>query len=265
MQDNTRHYLLRLEFLGFRYHGWQQQPNLRTVEGMLRKTLRFVLPNARVSVLGAGRTDAMVSALDFAAGLILKEPPPCFSGELAELINTNLPPDIRLVSLTHAEPDFNVIQDVVSKTYAYYFSYGPKPHPYSAPYMGYFSGNHDLKLMKQAAVHFEGTHDFSSFIAGPLEGKKTNRTIYSCKLALNTELTASFFPDPSYVLKVAGRGFGRYQVRMMMAAIAAIGKGEASLESLKAALHKDDKWTLGGIAPASGLHLVRVAYDKSDD
>jgi len=66
MQTPRYYYLIHVQFLGFRYSGWQKQPNQKTVEGMLVKTLKFVLPNAKFKILGAGRTDARFSALNTA-------------------------------------------------------------------------------------------------------------------------------------------------------------------------------------------------------
>ena len=75
MTEIPKHYyLLRLSFLGFRFQGWQQQAGTKSVEGMVLKTLNFVLPGRSFKLLGAGRTDARVSALDFVCQLILKGP-----------------------------------------------------------------------------------------------------------------------------------------------------------------------------------------------
>ena len=57
-------YLVRLQYLGFRFNGWQVQPKLRTIAGMLNKTFTFLYPDESFKILGAGRTDAKVSSLD---------------------------------------------------------------------------------------------------------------------------------------------------------------------------------------------------------
>ena len=55
-------YLVNVQFLGYRFHGWQKQPNTKTVHLMIDRTLKYILGEQKFKTLGAGRTDAMVSA-----------------------------------------------------------------------------------------------------------------------------------------------------------------------------------------------------------
>ena len=64
-------YLIRIEFLGFRYHGWQKQPNFRSIQGMVDKTFEFIFQHNDFKTHGCGRTDAKVSADDYAFELFL--------------------------------------------------------------------------------------------------------------------------------------------------------------------------------------------------
>ncbi|WP_445385059.1 tRNA pseudouridine synthase A [Robiginitalea sp. IMCC44478] len=257
------HYLLRLEFLGFRYSGWQQQPGVKTIEGMLRKTIRFVLPKKSVKLLGAGRTDALVSAEDFAVQMIVKGEELQDLSMLAKTLNENLPPDIRLLSFKSVSPEFNAIRDAGQKTYRYYFCFGEKPHPYAAPFFGYFRGQLNLEDMSKTATLFIGEHNLKSFIAGSAESGTYLRTIEKCQIRENLDFTAVFFPAVSYFLEVSGKGFGRYQIRMMMGALAAVGRGELGPSDIKVALSDPDSLQLKNLAPASGLQLRSVEFNKS--
>ena len=64
-------YLIRIEDLGFRYHGWQKQPNFRSIQGMVDKTFEFIFQHNDFKTHGCGRTDAKVSADDYAFELFL--------------------------------------------------------------------------------------------------------------------------------------------------------------------------------------------------
>lgn len=252
-------YLLRIAFLGFRYHGWQVQPGQHTLEEKLQKTFRFVFPDSRVSILGAGRTDAKVSALDFAVQIGCHPDIEEALESVLERINQNLPQDLIAHSLEPVPESFNAIRDAREKHYAYYFCFGEKPHPYSAPLLGYFPGLLDIDLMAEAAGLFQGEHDFQAFISSEKPGANMRRIVH-CEICENKALTASFFPEKSYVMHAKGAGFGRYQVRLMMSALVAIGRGEASLSDLRESLEKGSPWPGKSIAPGSGLHLMRTSF-----
>ena len=89
--------------MGFRYSGWQKQPGQKTIEGMLVKTLKFILPDQGVKVLGTGRTDAKVSALDYAFELFIKGRPLADLPSFMHSFNANLPADIRVTGLEEIE------------------------------------------------------------------------------------------------------------------------------------------------------------------
>lgn len=255
-------YLLRIEFLGFRYSGWQRQPGTKTVEEMLQKTLRFVLPGMKTKLLGAGRTDARVSAQNFALQLLISGPPLVSEQEFLIAMNQNLPQDIRLSALEKVPLEFNAIRDCTGKVYRYYFTFGDKPHPFCAPFLGYFPGVLDLEAMDRGAALFVGHHNFRAFIGSPSKGARTKRGIRDCRLYPNRELSASFFPRESFFLSVGGRGFGRYQVRRMMAALVALGRGELTEAEIVNSLKTGGPIALKEIAPASGLQLLEVEFTK---
>ena len=261
MRDRHQ-YLLRIEFLGFRYSGWQRQPGAKTVEEMLQKTLRFVLPGRRTKLLGAGRTDARVSAHNFALQLLITGPPIAPESEFLSEMNRNLPQDIRLSTLEKVPLEFNVIRDCSGKVYRYYFAFGEKPHPFCAPFLGYFPGALDLKVMERGTALFVGDHDFRAFIGSPSKDTRTRRNVRDCRLHPNRDMSASFFPGESYCLSVSGRGFGRYQVRRMMAALVALGRGELTEAEIAHSLKTGRPMALKEIAPASGLQLIHVEFGE---
>ena len=128
---------------------------------MILKTLKFVLPGKKFKILGAGRTDAKVSALDAAFELFLEDEPIANMQLFLEEFNQNLPPDIRALDITEVTKDFNVIQNSKMKEYVYLFSFGKKNHPFCAPFLTNIIDNLNIEQMKLAAKLFEGEHDFS--------------------------------------------------------------------------------------------------------
>lgn len=260
LQRQHYYYVIYLQFLGFRYSGWQKQPGQKTIESMLIKTLKFVLPDRKFKILGTGRTDAKVSALNAAFELFLEDNPLHNQHEFLADFNKNLPPDIKAVGMIETDAQFNIIKHSKTKEYIYLFSFGEKNHPFCAPFMANFQENLDINLMKSGAFLFEGTHNFSSYTARIKNNTKVVRTVTSCLLKENTLLTANFFPEESFALHIEGQGFMRYQVRMIMGALILLGKGELTLEDIKNSLLGTSHLKVSYVAPGSGLILNKTEF-----
>ncbi|MDC6405959.1 MULTISPECIES: tRNA pseudouridine synthase A [Maribacter] len=261
MKRTRYFYLIRIQYLGFRYSGWQKQPGRKTVEGMLDKTFKHVLPDAKFKILGSGRTDSKVSALDGVFELFLDDTPlPDFETFLP-IFNRNLPPDIRALDIKSVSKDFNIIKNSKSKEYVYLFSYGEKNHPFCAPFLYNVIENLNISLMKEVAPHFVGTHDFSTYTARLKPNTQVIRTVDYCEILENDLIYGSFFPNNSYKLVVRGQGFMRYQIRMIMGALIQLGKGELGEQEILDSLNPDIKLRLTTVAPGSGLILNEVKFD----
>jgi tRNA pseudouridine38-40 synthase len=257
-QQKKYYYLIKIQYLGFRYHGWQVQPNVKTIQKMVEKTLCFVLKHNEFKVLGASRTDMMVSANESAFELFMKEPVDILV--LKTKLNKSLPNDIAILDVEEVDEKFNIIQDSKEKEYNYLFSFGKKIHPFCAPFMLGVQDELDIGKMKLGARLFEGIHSFQRYAYKPSANTNFVREIISCEIIENTILTANFFPDKSYLLKVKGTGFMRYQIRLMMGVLFQLGKNEVDLAFVKDTLENPNPNTLKELAPASGLCLNSVKF-----
>jgi tRNA pseudouridine38-40 synthase len=254
----NNYYLIEIQFLGYRFHGWQKQPKIKTVHLMIDRTINYVLENNKFKTLGAGRTDAMVSANQTAFELFTELP--IFNlEEFLRLVNTNLPQDIRALNIKTVSKEFNVINDSKIKEYKYLFSEGSKNHPYCAPFITTFLDSLNIGLMKEGAKLFEGKHNFKSYCYKPNENGIFDREITYCKISNNKTLKANFFPKKSYELTVKGKGFMRNQIRLMMGVLVELGRGEVSLDYIKESLNAYNP-KINYIAPASGLMLNKVDF-----
>jgi len=255
------YYLFRIQYLGYRFHGWQKQPNLKTVQFMVDRTLNYVLKGQSFRTLSSGRTDAMVSAQEAAFELFLDDKPIEDMDVFLELFNHNLPQDIRAYSIKEVDESFNIIQSSKLKEYLYLFAHGDKFHPFCAPFMTTILEELNVDLMKEGAKIFQGKHNFKTYCYKPTDSGVYNREIISSELVENKEITASFFPENTYIFRVKCKGFGRNQVRLMMGALIKLGRGEISLEYIADSLKPDSKEVMDYIAPASGLILNNIEFD----
>ncbi|MEO9570886.1 MAG: tRNA pseudouridine(38-40) synthase TruA [Polaribacter sp.] len=250
-------YVICLQFLGFRFSGWQKQTNAKTLHDMVDKSLSFVFEDVNYKTIGIGRTDAKVSANMYYLQMFTN----CEINEDSFLhsLNSNFSPDFKAISIQKVDRSFNVINSPKIKEYHYYFSFGEKNHPFAAPFLVNVDEVLDINVMRQAAKLFEGEHYFHKYCTKPSVNTIFKRLIISCEIVENTILTASFFPEKSYVLKVKGKGFLRYQIRLMMATLFEVGKGNLDLQFIKDSLKEDnDRKFLRNIAPASGLQLYDI-------
>ncbi|HBK70370.1 MAG TPA: tRNA pseudouridine(38-40) synthase TruA [Flavobacteriaceae bacterium] len=254
-------YLVSMQFLGFRFHGWQKQTNAKTLHDMVDKSLSFVFNHFNYKTLGVGRTDAKVSANHYIFQLFINE---SIDGtDFISKLNSNIPPDFKALHVKSVATNFNIIQHPKIKEYLYFFSFGEKNHPFAAPLIVGFDDNLDIEMMKKGAVLFQGEHYFQKYCTQPSEKTIFKRTIDCCEITENTIYTANFFPRKSYYLRVKGSGFLRYQIRLMMYMLFELGKGKVSLEQIKQSIQEDnDRKPLQGVAPASGLQLYSVELKK---
>lgn len=260
MMYQRKYYLIKIQYLGFRFHGWQKQPEVNTVQRMVDRTLAYVLGHKKFKTLAAGRTDAKVSANEAFIELFLDEKALVLD-EFLPLFNLNLPQDIKALSIEETHDKFNIIQQPKLKEYLYLFSFGVKNHPFSAPFMVNFTEELDISLMQKAAKLFEGEHNFKNYTYKPTLTTNTFGSIEVCEIVQNTIYTANFFPKNSYLLRVIGEGFKRNQIRIMMAKLISLGRGEFGLDFIRESLINPEKEVgITHIAPASGLILHSVSF-----
>ena len=254
------YYFIKIQYLGFRFSGWQKQDDVKTIQGMVDRTISFILGHDNHRTLGAGRTDAKVSANQYALELFLNEK--LNEASFLKNLNKNLPPDIKALELKEVDEKFNIINDSKVKEYIYIFTAKDRPHPFSAPFMVHFDDELNIELMKEGAKLFEGTHNFKNYCYKPSGKTIVTREVLYCAIKINNLYTASFFPETSWILHVHGKGFMRHQIRSMMGALVTLGRGEITLENISESLVEGMPQDIGFIAPSSGLMLNQVHFQE---
>ena len=120
----------------------------------------------------------------------------------------------------------------------------------------------DIKSMQEAALLFNGEHNYMAYCYKANKDSQYVRTIDFAAIEVNKEYTASFFPKTSYVFKVRGKGFGRNQIRLMMGALIRLGKGDLTKFQIEESLKTGILDEINFIAPASGLILHSISFQK---
>ena len=242
---------LTISYDGTRFVGWQRQVEDagESIQGLLEDALaRF--ENAPVSVHGAGRTDAGVHAVGQVASVRVT-----FGHDTATLtraLNVHLPPEVRVLSIEDASPDFHARFSARSKTYRYQIRNAAIASPFEHPYVWHLREPLAVGAMGEAAALLVGTHDFAAFqsVGGDTTG--------SVRTVTRSEWTAA---DGLLTYEIAGDGFLRHMVRAVVGTLVEVGRGWRAPLDMAAILAGRSRAAAGATAPAHGLFLLRVDYD----
>ncbi len=235
---------ITLAYDGTPFHGWQVQPGLPTIQGVLEQIISD-MEGSPVHVAGSGRTDAGVHALAQVAAFTIGNPIP--PANLRRAVNRLLPPTIRVLSVEEAGPDFHPRFQAKSKTYEYRIFRSEVCSPFEWPYVHHYPYPLDEERMARCAASFAGEHDFSAFAAADdrdAEGQSKVRTVFSSVLERG---------DCRLTYRIRGSGFLKHMVRNIVGTLIEAGRGNLADP---AALPEKS----GPTAPARGLFLVKVEY-----
>jgi tRNA pseudouridine38-40 synthase len=242
---------LTLEYTGTRYSGWQKQLNARTVQGELEHAIAIAADDRDFECQGSGRTDAGVHALMQVAHLEIQS---TIAPELLRRrINDALPPDINVLMVTRAAHRFHARHAAVGRSYLYQIS--RRRTAFAKPYVWWVKEPLALDRMQQAAVRFAGMRDFRSFTDDDPEDKSTAVMIEDVAVGEDGDLV---------LVRVAGSHFLWKMVRRMVGVIVAIGRGDLDVSDIDHFLAAPSETPARLTAPASGLFLERVYYDRDE-
>ena len=251
--------LLTIEYDGSEFHGWQRQPEERTVQGTLEEALEKLL-GEEVSVNGTSRTDAGVHALgqccSFSGDFGI--PTENIKGALNNLlsdgktISGSLPGAIIVLDCKEVPEGFHARFNCTKKTYIYKISTG-EANAFDRKYKYFVPGKLDIKAMGKAAGYIVGTHDFACFqSAGGTPRETTVRTVFDLKIDIEKE---------DVNIEITGDGFLYNMVRIIVGTLVEVGQGRRSPESVKEAIEAMDRSLAGHTAPAEGLYLSGIYFE----
>ncbi len=247
-------YFVRISYLGCSFHGFQFQPNRRTVQGELNRACRELF-GVDCAVTGCSRTDSGVHAEDFCATLDVPDSGvrvPPFA--LPRAIAQHLPADICLFHAEEADETFHARYDVREKEYVYRILLSPLRDPFwqgRAWQYPYPLLKNALELMQQAGNALVGTHDFAAYKNDDGTVKNTVRTVTA--MHVNQE-------GNQLLLSVSADGFLYNMVRIITGTLMDVAVGHMTVEDVVCALKSGQRKKSGVTAPPDGLYLHKVTY-----
>jgi len=243
-----------LTYDGAEFFGWQMQPGAPTVQGTLASAIGRVT-GEKVLPQGSGRTDAGVHALAQVVTFVTESSVP--TENFVKALNDLLPPSVRVLDVTEAQPEFHARHSARAKTYRYRIYREAICPPFLARYVWHYPYPLDEVAMDRAAARVVGEHDFTSFAAvdpergDDQEPKPNVRRIFSSAFErIGEEL----------IYTVRGSGFLHHMVRNLVGTFILVGRGTLEGADVTRILEARSRSAAGATAPASGLYLVDVEY-----
>jgi len=255
-------YIIKLSYDGSNLSGWQIQPKDQTVQGCLEDAL-YKLVKEKISITGAGRTDAKVHAVNYVAHFDVPEGVIFDAEKIGYKLNAILPNGIKVHEITKADDQFHARFDASSRGYRYFL------HRTKDPFMESYSFKYgyplDVEKMNQAAQKLLGTHDFSCFEKLGGNNKTSICTVTEAKWETWTPGHVALLDYPAeaedyLVFTVKADRFLRNMVRAIVGTLLEVGRGKKDVDWIDELLQSKDRCAAGESVPGNALFLYEIKY-----
>jgi tRNA pseudouridine38-40 synthase len=262
---------LDLAYDGQAFNGFAYQPHRDTVVGLLRLTIARTLRLEHEPVIvGAGRTDAGVHAFHQVVHVDLPRAPKVRSLEgerFRDSLNKQLRGRVQILSATPVDDDFHARFSATWREYRYLVLEHNAPGLDSTNAWAWsVKGPLDIDAMNRVASRVIGTHDFRAFCRRPantVAGEPLYRRVIAVEWArLDDTWVMSPREVPALRLSIRAQSFCHNMVRCLVSSMVAVGAGTLDEGEIDHRLETGDRHQLPQPAPAAGLALVGVGYNK---
>jgi len=244
----VRNLLLKIQYDGTLYHGYQIQPNVPTIQGVIEEKLSRITKE-EIHVNGCSRTDSGVHAVEYALSFNTVFPIP--AERLPIVLNNSLPNDIRALSCEEVAPDFHARFCTISKTYRYIINQEAVPDIFSRNYQWQLMRKLDIQSMREACSYIVGEKDFKCFMTSGTDVETTVRCVNSLDV-INAGNNVEIY--------INANGYLYNMVRIIAGTLVNVGIGKYSPGYVKDIIDSKSRDNAGPTAPPQGLALYRVYY-----
>ena len=248
--EKTYNYLLKVEYDGTNYSGWQFQKNGKSIQETIERVLQKIL-KLKIKINGAGRTDKGVHAFGQHANFKKNKK---IKNEKKFLNSLNFflgKKSISIISVKRKKTIFHSRFDAKERTYEYKIINREGSLSLDNSKAWHVKKKLNISLLKKGAKILEGTHDFSTFRASSCSAKSPIKKMYSVKVNKKGDQIFLIFRSKSFL---------QNQVRSMVGSLKYLSSGKWSLKEFKKAFFSKKRSNCAPPAPACGLYLQNVKY-----
>lgn len=239
-------YFLEIAYNGKKYHGWQNQPDAVSVQEKIEEAMSTLL-RTKIEIVGAGRTDAGVHAIQLFAHFDYAGT--CSTENLIFRLNSLLPKDIAIRDFFLVKPDAHARFDAMSRTYIYKISL--EKNPFLEDFAFRLQHKPDVEAMNEAAKILFQYNDFQCF-----SRSKTDVKTYLCKIyeAYWTE------KEKQLIFTITADRFLRNMVRAIVGTLLDVGFHKITVAKMHEIITSKNRANAGTSVPANGLYLTKITY-----
>lgn len=247
-------YSINLSYRGAGFCGWQVQPDVPSVQGVLEDALSKIL-GSNISVVGAGRTDTGVNAHGYVAHF---DSDRAFdAADLIYKLNAILPESVAVHGIRRESGDFHARFGATRREYTYFLH--TEKDPFLAAFSYLCTYKLDFDAMNRAAALLKGTHDFSCFEKTGTDNKTSVCTVFEAGWSPVTGLPVSD-DGHCWQFRIAADRFLRNMVRAITGTLIEVGRGKRGADSITGLLESRDRCLSGESVPGHALFLTGIDY-----
>lgn len=249
-------YRLEVQWDGTDFIGWQSQPGQRSVQDTLQAALTGLAPDTpgvALRPVAAGRTDTGVHAENMTLHWDVSDRLKLLPERLIRALNGRLPPDLSVLSLSPAAPDFHARYSCLSRSYTYRVLSSQQRLPLWRGRALHVPQPLDTAAMQRAAERLVGDHDFAAFATR--EERQTRRTLYRLDVLAHS---------PVVEVHLTGESFLRQMVRCIVGTLLQVGRGDLTPDGVSAILASGDRAQAGPNVSPQGLYFAGAHYAEQE-
>jgi tRNA pseudouridine38-40 synthase len=243
-------YQLLIEYVGTNFVGWQIQSKGISVQKLIQVKLSKLL-NEKISLLGSGRTDSGVHAIEQSAHFDCKKKIlnlDKFLKSINHFVNNK---EVSILTIKKRSLNFHARYSAKQRIYKYII-FNRLSRPSIEKRRGWhIIKNLDINLMKKGAKKLLGTKDFSTFRSSSCNAKSPIRTMKSINIKSNKDRVEIQFKSQSFL---------QQQVRSMVGCLKYLAEKKWNLKKFDLVFKSKKRTLCAPPAPAEGLFLEKVMY-----